>query len=294
MPAFMPPSSPQLPTPPIPPPGGPPAPDPSQQVLSPTTMVMNYLQSKGMQPNNPNFAQAIRAALEQNARQPGLIPGLENQAPPAPDPASAVAAQGQPQGGSGAGALPTPPMPPAGGPPPVSGSGDGNTSAQPASSGGLQIGPIGAAVAAGLPAAALGYGAARMMGGASGGPPMPMTPGSAAPPMPDVGAGVPGALPLPNAPPPTATQSPMETAMQRAMQPAGAENLIPGVIPPQPGAVSGMPVGPSTANPAVLNEANIGGGLRPAPNVPFNSPGPRVAPRAPIEIPRVRPRIVVR
>jgi hypothetical protein len=46
--------------------------------LSPTTLVMNYLRAKGLQPN----AQNIRAALTENARDPSLIPGLRNQSPP--------------------------------------------------------------------------------------------------------------------------------------------------------------------------------------------------------------------
>lgn len=53
----------------------------SDSVQSPTTLVLNYLKSQGLQPN----AQNIRRTLEANARNPGLVPGLANEAPPAPD-----------------------------------------------------------------------------------------------------------------------------------------------------------------------------------------------------------------
>jgi hypothetical protein len=62
----------------------------------------------------------------------------------------------------------------------------------------------------------------------------------------------------------------------------GPPNPIPGVNPPPPGMVSGMPTGASTPDPAVLNEANIGGGMRPPPEVPFRggqAPGPRMPTR---------------
>ena len=49
----------------------------TSDVKSPTTIVLNFLRSKGMPPSGAN----IRTALEQNAREPGYIPGLGNDAP---------------------------------------------------------------------------------------------------------------------------------------------------------------------------------------------------------------------
>lgn len=49
--------------------------------LNPTSLVMNFLKSKGMLAGNNNVGGAIRQVLEQNAREPGYIPGLRNNAP---------------------------------------------------------------------------------------------------------------------------------------------------------------------------------------------------------------------
>lgn len=49
---------------------------------SPTAMLQGYLQSRGL----PFTSDNMRRVLDANARQPGVIPGLENQAPPSADP----------------------------------------------------------------------------------------------------------------------------------------------------------------------------------------------------------------
>jgi hypothetical protein len=86
--------------------------------------------------------------------------------------------------------------------------------------------------------------------------------------------------------------SPMERAFRRAVPPVAD---LPGVNPAPPGLVSGMPVGQSTVNPAVLNEANIRSGATPPPEVPFQSaPASRTAvPEIPTP-PNARARLVQR
>ena len=84
-------------------------------VQSPTALVLQYLQSKGLQPT----AQNVSAALQMNASNPGVIAGLTNQAPPPPD---APMSRGQPQAPQQAPQqqrMPVPPMPPDTPPPPL-------------------------------------------------------------------------------------------------------------------------------------------------------------------------------
>jgi len=80
-----------MPVPPVPPANPPWAGDTDER--SPTTLVLQYIRGKGLQPTNAN----VRAALEANAREPGTIPGLEN-TPVGTDPAVG-------QGGNVAGKL---------------------------------------------------------------------------------------------------------------------------------------------------------------------------------------------
>jgi hypothetical protein len=88
--------------------------------LSPTTLILNYLQSKGLPPNAEN----IRRTLMANASDPSLIPGLRNDVPGAggadagnPKTSGAVGKGGNAatriEGGGNA--LPVPPIPPKGG-----------------------------------------------------------------------------------------------------------------------------------------------------------------------------------
>jgi hypothetical protein len=81
---------------------------------SPTALVQAYLASKGL----PLTAQNVSRVLQMNATNPGVIPGLTNQAPPPPDapqvpqarrPQSQPQPQAQPQAQE---PLPTPPIPP--------------------------------------------------------------------------------------------------------------------------------------------------------------------------------------
>lgn len=54
----------------------------STEPKSPTTLVMEYLRTKGINPGGPNYSQSVRSALQENARNGGkLIPGLINQDP---------------------------------------------------------------------------------------------------------------------------------------------------------------------------------------------------------------------
>ena len=109
---------------------------------SPTAMVMAYLSSKGLPPTSQN----VSRALQMNAENPGMIPGLTNQAPPPPDampsrggpgagrPAPQQQAQRPPNSTQSQGGLPVPPIPPAQVPPVSSGAlngGGGATAQQP-------------------------------------------------------------------------------------------------------------------------------------------------------------------
>src|SRR4051812_24325363 len=77
------------------------------------SLIRSYLASKGLQSNGEN----IRRALEGNAANSGLIPGLVNSTPSTEaDDQAAMAAAARGRAGAGGGntsALPTPPLPPA-------------------------------------------------------------------------------------------------------------------------------------------------------------------------------------
>lgn len=214
---------------------------------SPTSLIMNYLKSQGkLRGAGPSSAD-VRAVLEENARNPGMIPGLTNQAPPGPDPAATAtsASSGNRNSSNGSSsALPVPPIPPPGGAP--AGGGDPTTSAAPGSVGGdtglgISLPAIAAAVLGG---GSLGALARSRMGGA---PPLP-TPGGAVPPPVDPGAGVPGVAD------PAAGRvlqgfrdnpvSPQDIAMSRATE--GAPVVPPGVAPVDPNlAARAPPPGPT-------------------------------------------------
>ncbi len=268
-----------------------------QDALSPTTQVLNYLKARGYTPSTEN----VRRALEANARDPGVISGLRSDtaATEADDQAAMAAARGRAGGGggnSGGRPLPVPPIPPAGGPQ--------NTSAPPASSepGGGITGSLGDKIIAGL-GAVLPSAVSALLPRPGGTPPMPSGPGAVPNPgAPQVGGpqsplqltgpqdGTPQ-LPAPPAqlapPPPGAT--PTSDSITKSLE--GPPSMLPGVQPVQPGTVSNMPTGASTVDPSVVNEANIRGGLRPAPTVPFRG-GPVVGGAAPIPTVHVTPRPV--
>jgi len=275
----------KLPSPPIPLRGA--DPSPPDDALNPTTIVLNFLKSQGA----PLNGDSIRKVLEQNARQPGYIPGLGNNAPSSEaDDQAAMQAAGQGGGGgrsvgqSNAQLHATPPAGPlttsqTGGQP-------NTTSAQPSTDvenqDSSQFDPIGALVAMGVPAAAL-WGASRFGGSApqmnavQGGMPSP-TPG-----MPQISAADPALrLPGPEVPmqlggPPTPLQlqggqgpTALEGPMQKAI--AGVEPyqpMAPGVQPVPPEMVGNMPRGPATVDPSVANEAMMQSGLRAPPRVPI-------------------------
>jgi len=103
---------------------------PTDDPNSPTSLILAFLQSKGLPPTSAN----VRQALEMNAREPGTIPGLTNMAPGPAEPQQqspvrgnidnmgSSANRGQPQSAPApvsAQPLPTPPIPPASPPPPA-------------------------------------------------------------------------------------------------------------------------------------------------------------------------------
>jgi hypothetical protein len=104
-----------IPTPPMPvmpPEGIAPVTDPASTGTapdaSPTTMVLQYLKSRGYQPSSEN----VRRALEANQRDPGVIPGLRSDRPATDaEDMAAMRAAGAGRGGGGR-SLPVPPIPP--------------------------------------------------------------------------------------------------------------------------------------------------------------------------------------
>src|SRR5262249_21478701 len=85
---------------------------PSSDVKSPTEMLQNYLQSRGLPLSSENMSRALAA----NARDPGVIPGLVNDVP-STDPGVGQSGNvaGQIEKGPGKTGMPVPPIPPSGG-----------------------------------------------------------------------------------------------------------------------------------------------------------------------------------
>jgi hypothetical protein len=224
--------------------------------LSPTTLVLNYLKTKGYEPNGGN----IRKALEESYRNPGLIPGLINDRPStaAEDQAAMLNKATAPRGNTG----PIQDQSNTASAPGETARGDGEpkTSAAPTSEGsGLDV-TIPAIASAVLGGGSLGaYLRSKMGGGAP-------TPGGAVAPMPDVGTGVPGIaapeeMKLLTGPQPSL----IDSAMLKAIQ--GPNQQIAG----PPAAVEAPPA--AAAPQVAVTEP-------PAPQVPFKSQSPRVAPTA--------------
>src|SRR5678809_374683 len=193
---------------------------------SPMTLLMRYFNSQGIPPSAEN----IRRAIEQNAREPGTIPGLRNAMPEDSAPATQSTRVGAPSGGGGQ-QLPVPPVPPTGG-------GQPTTSAPPPSgdprtpdvsvSGGPSVGEIASAIGLGglLPAALFGMHGSGMPGasvptqnpaGLFTPPPTanapPATPGAGQPPLvpPEQG----GIIDYTQLEPPR--QAPLESALSKAV-----------------------------------------------------------------------------
>ena len=85
--------------------------EPTEDKLSPTTMVLSYLSKQGLKPTSEN----VRRALEQNNRDPTTIAGLINDIPGnGIDVGAGSNASGAGRGGGSAGrGIPLPPVPPA-------------------------------------------------------------------------------------------------------------------------------------------------------------------------------------
>lgn len=257
---------------------------PMNEVKSPTALVFDYLQSKGMQPTSEN----VRRALEANARNPGAIAGLVNEAP---DPADAqpttapsvankieakpaVAADAPPDREQTTSAAPTPT-----GPTPTT---------MPLAGPGL-----GSAIVAGLGLPAL-LGAAYKGGGLgpnTDGPgaglfnAAPQTPGltpadvNATRSMYDPIHGS-GQVDYSQLVPPAPPTDPLQAALEKA---TGGPDAMAAMT-------SKMAVGPTQPTGDAVDAA-IASGARPAPEMPFRpTVGPRVPPAAPVRAPvRARP-----
>lgn len=91
-------------------------------VKSPTTLVMEYLAKNKMSPNMPGYGAAVRKALQDNAADPTLIPGLRaDRASTEEEDQAAMRGRGGPnvgQSGSAAGAVEAPSNPAQRGNPP--------------------------------------------------------------------------------------------------------------------------------------------------------------------------------
>lgn len=160
---------------------------------SPTTMVLKYLRERGYQPTTDN----VRRALEANARDPGVIPGLtgDRAATPQEDQAAMAAARGSGGGGGNTSAAPVQTAPPTAGTGGTFGTGQSpveggplppsadSTNTPPAPS--IDNGTLAKGLLLGIPAAALLGGGAALYANRG-----QRAPGDVVPPMPDPGAGV--------------------------------------------------------------------------------------------------------
>lgn len=246
---------------------------------SPTAMIMKYLARQGVGPTSDN----VRAALEQQARDPNTIAGLRaDYAPPDKD-GSSVAGKIEGSGGGPAGSgqgKPTPPPPPAdlthvagadevGWQP-----GSPNTSAQPSS--GMDLTGLGQAILGGLGAGGLGALGARYL---NRGPTLGVNePGVPAPGTPNAtgGAAEGDRYLLTDQ---TTSASPMEAALQKATAPQAVPQLgsdvpdLSGVRPvaPQPGDVIGRPgLPPGVSN---VDAVNAGRGMQGVTGSSMPTPG---------------------
>ncbi len=152
--------------------------------LATHNIAQQFLQKQGL----PLTSDNMRRAMQANADNPGTIPGLVNNPPPAALPNSPMAAAGSQQGQStGVGGMPIPPMPPPGGgnmpippiPPGANVPGSVENSTIPGGGGGPDLASVvGTAVLAGLPAIMQAFRGATGGGGgaqAMGNQPMPPT-----------------------------------------------------------------------------------------------------------------------
>lgn len=254
---------------------------------SPTSLVLNYLKAKGLQATSDN----VRRTLEQSARDPTFMPAMRTQEPPTDtrppsDRTKSVAADIERQ----------PANPPPADLTKVAGAdelnwkpgGSPDSSAPPTS--GMDLTGLGQAILGGLGAGGLGALGARYLnrgptlGINEPGVPAPVAPGGAQP-----GDRY-------NVLPDQSGASPMESAMQKALAPAGVPQIgsdVPDVSGIRPVVNPADVIGPQPLPPGVTNTdaVNAGRGLQgvtgssmPAPgegNIPLR---PRVTVQ---EIPRV-------
>lgn len=248
----------------------------STEVKSPTQLVWDYLSANGKLRGSGPTSADVRAALEANAQNPGLIKGLDNQAPPGPDPAASATSASSGNRNSSNGPISDQSNTSSAPGETARGSGEPTTSAAPSSDGDNSLAiTLPAIAAAVLGGGSLGAMARNRMG--AGATP---TPGGDVPLPVDPGAGVPSPatpdvrmLPAPEA------ASPMEAAMQKALTGPGQQLALP---PPQlqigQSPTAGVePVGP----PGGMDTMPPRGPVEPvAPRVPFNSASPRIPPTA--------------
>lgn len=253
---------------------------------SPTSLIMNYLKAQGkLRGAGPSSAD-VRAVLEENARNPGTVPGLTNYAPPGADAAA-----------TGGRAMPVPPIPPGVGGPDQSntasapgetprGSGDPTTSAPPPG-GDANSDMMRALAATGLLGSGVG---AAILGGrnlpTTGTPGMP-TPGGSVPPPVDPGAGVQGAPPLELPPQPGRVMqgiagnevSPAAVGIDRATENAP---LVSGIKPPPEASLPPGPTQPTAG-------AEVPTMLTPAQRAAIRAraPGMGAPVRPPVRVPRL-------
>jgi hypothetical protein len=246
--------------------------------------VLNFLKSKGY----PLNGASIRTALEQNAREPGYIPGLDNNAPSTEaEDQAAMRAAGVGSGGRGGSSSARPSVAnkiEAGSPKDASNTTmtpsekeyAGRSSAQPTGtnpSDSSMLLPAAILGGSGLAGAGL-WRASKFAGGST---PLAATPavGESVPPYTAEGFdplqrppvqpyNAEGVDPLQRAP-----VDPMQAALDRAMQPSatGPSSLV---APTTNTATNEVSIGNARPmDPGAISDANIAGGFKPAPDVPF-------------------------
>lgn len=259
----------------------------STEVKSPRQLVWDYLAANNKLRGSGPTSADVRAALEANARNPGMIPGLDNQEPPGPDPAASATSASSGNRKSSNGPITDQSNTSSAPGETQRGSGDPNTSAPPPS-GDANSDMMRALAATGLLGSGVG---AAILGGrnlpTTGTPGMP-TPGGSVPPPVDPGAGVPGAPPLEL---PTQPGRVMQGIAGNEVSPAAVgidratENapVISGLKPPPDPSIPAGPTTPTVgAEPPMMPNATTRQAIR-------TEPG-----RAPLYIrPSVRPPVRV-
>lgn len=215
------------------------------ETISPTAAITGYLRSKGLQPTSEN----VRRTLEANAANPGMIPGLTNQAPPSAEEAPpqaprrsapSVAPPSPVSGGEAMGPempMPTPPMSPTSPGSPVPTADVQASTSTDGSGGGLNIN-LGEAILGALGAAGGGMGSAYLFNLLRG-----RTAAPQAAPFPNIGMPDNSAMVDPNAPrigqapPQISNQAMPDDGIQRALSAVDTPTQIQQA--PQPAQIGG-------------------------------------------------------